>query len=86
MKKELCQIVVQDRYRSIAGILGDAETPPVQVFFQGLAPGLAGYYQIDWRIPPDALDHLLSWYYGWYQLYCLDPSGVGLGGFLPVAI
>jgi uncharacterized protein (TIGR03437 family) len=44
---------------------------PIEFFFQGLAPGMAGVYQVDFRIPAQAAD-------GDLQLQC------GLGGSFPV--
>ena len=44
---------------------------PIEFLFQGLAPGMAGVYQVDFRIPAQAAD-------GDLQLQC------GLGGSFPV--
>src|SRR5262249_47977035 len=40
----------------------------VQIHFEGLKPGLAGVYQIDWRIPLDFPG-------GDFGLYCYVPNG-----------
>jgi uncharacterized protein (TIGR03437 family) len=62
----------------------DNNTPmgPMQLLYEGLAPGLAGVYQIDSRIPRTASS-------GTFVLYCvgggIGSGGPALGGRIPVA-
>jgi uncharacterized protein (TIGR03437 family) len=52
---------------------------PVQIFFQGLAPNLAGYYQVDWRVPPGLPA-------GDFGILCRLPNGAPVfAGTIPVA-
>ena len=53
------------------GVLNDPR--PFEVLFAGLAPGLIGIYQLDFRIPSD-------WPFKAFNAYCQLPSG-----FLPTA-
>jgi uncharacterized protein (TIGR03437 family) len=54
------------------------QTTPLEVPYQGLAPGLAGYYQIDWRVPAGAGTGALV-------VVCNAPSSpTGFVGGIPV--
>ena len=49
------------------GVLNDPR--PFEMVFAGLAPGLVGLYQFDFRIPPD-------WPYPLFNAYCRLPSNI----------
>ena len=54
---------------------------PVEILFAGLAPGLAGYYQLTIRIPPD-----VSIMYGDALIVCGFPNpGSGSTAWIPIA-
>jgi uncharacterized protein (TIGR03437 family) len=48
---------------------------PIEVLFQGLAPALAGYDQVDWRVPSEPNT-------GWISISCLG-GGVSFSGWIP---
>jgi hypothetical protein len=67
---------------------GNDTKAAVEILFQGLAPNLAGFYQIDLRVPPPLPDLPA----GNFPLYCVwgGPAsggpglGNGMGGGIPV--
>ena len=76
----------REPFARIAGLFGCASnnntSMPVETFFQGLAPNLAGVYQVDFRIPAGTPN-------GNFGLYCvlggIGSGGPGAGANVPVA-
>jgi len=74
--------------RAIGCANGNDTKAAVEILFQGLAPNLAGFYQIDLRVPPPLPDLPA----GNFPLYCVwgGPAsggpglGNGMGGGIPV--
>lgn len=61
-----------------AGPYASTTSQQVEILFEGLAPTLAGIYQIDWRVPADAPT-------GDYGIYCQIPNGgPNFSGIVPL--